>query len=75
MKLVESILKKSYFHNLVLFSQIREVTGEDDIDYLVRHFISVEDKNFALFNYVNEQNDEIEGLQEKIADVSKQTNK
>ncbi len=32
-------------------------------------FIEVEDKNFALFNYVNELNNEIEMLQESIAGI------
>ncbi len=30
---------------------------------------AVEDQNFALFNYVNELNNEIEALQEQIAEV------
>jgi len=33
-------------------------------------FIEVEDKNFALFNFVNEQNNEIEQLNEDIEEVS-----
>lgn len=32
-------------------------------------FIAVEDRNFALFNYVNEQNNEIERLTEQITEV------
>ena len=32
-------------------------------------FIEVEDKNFALFNYVNELNNEIEMLQEGITGI------
>lgn len=31
----------------------------------------VEDKNFALFNYVNELNNQIEALQEQIEDIRK----
>ncbi len=31
--------------------------------------IIVEDKNFALFNYVNELNNQVESLQEQIADI------
>ena len=52
------------------FERIRELTGEDDLDLLVNRFIEVEDRNFALFNFVNEQNNEIEALNEQIADVS-----
>lgn len=52
------------------FVRIKEMTGEDDIDKLVRRFIEVEDTNFALFNYVNEQNNEIEKLNDDINNVS-----
>lgn len=48
------------------FQTIKEATCIDDIDRLVTKFIEVEDKNFALFNYVNELNNEIELLQEQI---------
>lgn len=53
------------------FERIKEMTGENDLDTLVKHFIEVEDRNFALFNYVNEQNNELEILQDQIQDVSK----
>ena len=33
--------------------------------------LAVEDKNFALFNYVNELNNQIEMLQEQIIDIKK----
>ena len=36
---------------------------------MVGKFIETEDKNFALFNYVNELNNNIEFLQEQIADM------
>ena len=52
------------------FHKIKELTGEDDLDLLVNRFISVEDTNFALFNYVNEQNNEIEKLNDEIQGVS-----
>ena len=55
------------------FQRIKEISGEEDLDLLVNHFIEVEDKNFALFNYVNEQNNRIEMLQEHIQDVSHQS--
>ena len=45
------------------------MTGEEDLDLLVNRFIEVEDKNFALFNYVNEQNNEIEALHDAIQEV------
>ena len=52
------------------FQTIKEATGIEDIDLLVAKFIEVEDKNFALFNYVNELNNEIELLQEQINEVN-----
>ncbi|XP_053308450.1 outer dynein arm-docking complex subunit 1 [Spea bombifrons] len=54
------------------FQQIQSVTGEDNLDILVNRFIEVEDRNFALFNYVNEQNNEIERLTENIAEIKKE---
>ena len=51
------------------FEKIKAMTGEDDLDLLVHKFIEVEDKNFALFNYVNEQNNEIESINDAIQEV------
>ncbi|XP_058848924.1 coiled-coil domain-containing protein 114 [Acipenser ruthenus] len=51
------------------FSQIRERTGEQDLGVLVSKFIEVEDKNFALFNYVSEQNNEIQRVQGDIDEI------
>ena len=39
------------------FRRIRDVKGNEDIEMLVNNFIKTDDKNFALFNYVNELND------------------
>ncbi|PAA61764.1 hypothetical protein BOX15_Mlig011749g1 [Macrostomum lignano] len=46
--------------------RIREITGEDDLDVIVRDFVQREDDNFALFQYVSEQNNQIETLTEEI---------
>ncbi|XP_065277130.1 outer dynein arm-docking complex subunit 1 [Emys orbicularis] len=54
------------------FKQIQQLTGEDDLDVLVEKFIAVEDRNFAQFNYVNEQNNELERLGERIAQVRRE---
>ncbi|XP_067402542.1 outer dynein arm-docking complex subunit 1 [Emydura macquarii macquarii] len=54
------------------FKQIQQLTGEDDLDVLVEKFIAVEDRNFAQFNYVNEQNNELERLGERITQVRRQ---
>lgn len=51
------------------FKRIREITNEEDIDRIVRQFIEVEDENFALFNFVSDQNNRIEYLQDEIDEV------
>ncbi|XP_031560443.1 coiled-coil domain-containing protein 63-like [Actinia tenebrosa] len=52
------------------FRKIKDSTEIEDIDLLVNKFIEVEDRNFALFNYVNELNNEIEMVQEQINEVN-----
>jgi hypothetical protein len=51
------------------FKEIEQITGEKDLDKLVERFIQVENKNYALFNYVNELNNQVETLQEQIDQV------
>lgn len=51
------------------YRRIKEITGEEDMNIIVEKFIEVEDRNFALFNYVNEQNNQIELLQEQIQEI------
>jgi coiled-coil domain-containing protein 63/114 len=48
------------------FNKIKAATGITDIEELVKTFIKNEDHNFSLFNYVNEQNNEIEKYDEQI---------
>ena len=48
------------------FNKIKQSTGITDVEELVRTFIKNEDHNFSLFNYVNEQNNEIEKCEEII---------
>nr|XP_033481905.1 coiled-coil domain-containing protein 114 isoform X3 [Epinephelus lanceolatus] len=52
-----------------VFNKIQTVTGEDNLDLLVTRFIQVEDRNFALFNFVNEQNNEAEALRDQISQI------
>ncbi|GAA6231983.1 coiled-coil domain-containing protein 114-like isoform X1 [Lates japonicus] len=52
-----------------VFERIQAVTGEDNLDMLVTRFIQVEDRNFALFNFVNEQNNEAEALRDQISQI------
>lgn len=52
------------------FARIQEATGIDDIDELMRTFLSAEDENYTLYNYVNGVNDEIEKLEGTIAGLT-----
>ncbi|XP_019118474.1 coiled-coil domain-containing protein 114 isoform X1 [Larimichthys crocea] len=52
-----------------VFERIQTVTGEDNLDMLVTRFIQAEDRNFALFNFVNEQNNEAEALRDQISQI------
>ncbi|XP_061894000.1 coiled-coil domain-containing protein 114 isoform X2 [Entelurus aequoreus] len=54
------------------FERIRSVTGEDDLDLLVTRFMQAEDRNFALFNFVNEQNNEAEVLRDQISQIQEE---
>jgi len=57
------------------FQQIKAATGIDNIDELVQTFIDAEDQNFSLFNYVNELNNEVEKLEEQIAEIKAEIDK
>ncbi|XP_071152230.1 coiled-coil domain-containing protein 63-like, partial [Mytilus edulis] len=52
--------------------KIKEATGETDIETIVDNFIKKEDENFALYNYVNELNDEVEHLQREIDEMNRE---
>ncbi|XP_046837533.1 coiled-coil domain-containing protein 63 [Vespa crabro] len=53
-----------------ILNTIKEFTGESNIDSLVAYFVKQEEENFALFNYVNELNDEMECLQTKMTELT-----
>ncbi|XP_073771940.1 coiled-coil domain-containing protein 114 isoform X2 [Danio rerio] len=55
-----------------VFHRIQTVTGEENLEKLVTKFIEVEDRNFALFNYVNEQNTEADRLREEIHQIKEE---
>jgi chromosome segregation ATPase len=57
------------------FGKIKAATGITDIEELVRTFIKNEDQNFSLFNYVNEQTNEIEKLEEQIQQLKEEEQK
>ncbi|XP_035486955.1 coiled-coil domain-containing protein 114 isoform X2 [Scophthalmus maximus] len=54
------------------FERIKTVTGEDDLDMLVTRFIQGEDQNFALFNFVNVQNNEAEALRNQFNQIQEE---
>ena len=57
------------------FLKIQKQTGISDIDELVTKFIEAEDKNFSLFNFVNELNSEIERLEMLISNLKSEIEK
>ncbi|XP_069670366.1 coiled-coil domain-containing protein 63 isoform X2 [Periplaneta americana] len=54
-----------------ILSQIKEFTGECEIDRLTAQFVKQEEENFAIFNYVNELNNEVELLQDQVCELRK----
>ncbi|XP_048753167.2 outer dynein arm-docking complex subunit 1-like [Ostrea edulis] len=54
------------------FKELREETGEDDIDVIVSNFAWKENENFALFKFVNELNIEVEQIQDEIHAMNKE---
>jgi hypothetical protein len=57
------------------FNRIKAATGISDIEELVKTFIKNEDQNFSLFNYVNEQTNEIEKLEEHMQQLRDEESK
>merc|ERR1719313_1146621 len=57
------------------FARIMDATNIHSIDELVDTFINAEDKNFTLFNFVNELTSEIEKLEEQIAEIKSEVEK
>ena len=49
--------------------EVQEFLKEQDVDKLAALFSKQEEENFALFNYVNELNSELEALEDKVEDV------
>merc|ERR1711988_1143384 len=57
------------------FARIMDATNIHSIEELVDTFINAEDKNFTLFNFVNELTSEIEKLEEQIQDIKAEVEK
>jgi len=48
------------------FKIIKEITGEQDVQVLVKKFTETEEKNYALFTYINEINNELRIVEDQI---------
>ncbi|XP_055469638.1 outer dynein arm-docking complex subunit 1 isoform X1 [Psammomys obesus] len=67
-------LRKTSQEKLVLryedaLSKLAQLTGESDPDLLVEKYLELEERNFAEFNFINEQNSELHHLQEEIKEM------
>jgi len=54
------------------FDDVREITGATEPDELIQQFVKMEDKNFALFNYVNEVNNQVQKHEDEIKLLDRQ---
>lgn len=52
-----------------VFTKIMSATGISDLGQLTKTFISGEEKNFAMFKFVNELNSEIENFETQIFEM------
>lgn len=52
--------------------KIKTATGLNDLETIVQKFIQAEEQNFSLFNYVNDLNNEIEKLEEQVAEMKQE---
>ncbi|CAM9176716.1 unnamed protein product, partial [Chrysoparadoxa australica] len=57
------------------FQKIKEATGLEDVNDIVNNFLEAEEKNFSLFNFVNDLNSEIERLELVIAETKNEIEK
>lgn len=51
------------------FTKIMSATGITDLNQLTKTFIQAEEKNFAMFKFVNELNSEIENFETQIFEM------
>ena len=52
-----------------ILEKLVKVSGYEDADAMVKKFVRIEDENFALFNYVNEQNIQWQQLENQIEEI------
>ncbi|XP_066922490.1 coiled-coil domain-containing protein 63-like [Clytia hemisphaerica] len=55
-----------------IFNELQKVSGTSDIDNMVEKFIRIEDQNFALFNFVKEQAQEVQAMDNNINSIREQ---
>ncbi|XP_023038262.1 coiled-coil domain-containing protein 114 isoform X5 [Piliocolobus tephrosceles] len=53
-------------------NKLSQLMGESDPDLLVQKYLEIEERNFAEFNFINEQNLELEHVQEEIKEEQQQ---
>ncbi|KAM5236203.1 outer dynein arm-docking complex subunit 1 [Ctenodactylus gundi] len=72
-EVAEGLRKTSQEKMLLLYedtlSKLSQLTGESDPDLLVQKYLEIEERNFAEFNFINEQNSEMHNLQEEIEEI------
>ncbi|XP_047567413.1 outer dynein arm-docking complex subunit 1 isoform X2 [Lutra lutra] len=69
-------LRKTSQEKLVMrcedaMNKLSQLTGESDPDLLVEKYLEMEERNFAEFTFINEQNSRLEHLQEEINEMQK----
>uniref|UniRef100_M3XYJ4 Coiled-coil domain containing 114 n=2 Tax=Mustela putorius furo TaxID=9669 RepID=M3XYJ4_MUSPF len=69
-------LRKTSQEKLVMrcedaMNKLSQLTGESDPDLLVEKYLEMEERNFAEFTFINEQNSQLEHLQEEINEMQK----
>ncbi|XP_078409115.1 coiled-coil domain-containing protein 63-like [Cetorhinus maximus] len=52
-----------------VYNQLKSLTGKDNLHSLGSEFVATEEKNYALFNFINEINIQLEHKQEKIQNI------
>lgn len=54
------------------FNKIKEASGIHDLDEIANTFIKSEEQNYALYNYVDMLNQEIDQVQDENENLEKQ---
>ncbi|XP_066229983.1 outer dynein arm-docking complex subunit 1 isoform X2 [Saccopteryx leptura] len=73
-------LRKTSQEKLVLsyedtLNKLSQLTGESDPEVLVDKYLEMEERNFAEFTFINEQNSELERLQDEIKEMQEAMNR